>query len=104
MPPEWLRHCRGWEGEHELFEHSQTGRMGPRVWGMLCQQTERTGHVGGLIQLRVDARGQVYIFEGNHRARIDAQMGVALVPVYILYMGNSQRRHRLWDHIPRDAG
>jgi len=104
VPPHWLQNFPGWEHEEEWFEHNSTGRMEPRAWGIVSQQTERTGHVGHMIQLRVEHTGRVSIFDGNHRVRIDALIGVPLVPIYVLYLGNSQRRHRLFDHLLRDDG
>lgn len=119
MPAQDLLGLKGSYGEHRRFANDPTGGYGTAKWAAFLDDIRRNG-VTGTVDIRVwwtdDLPGDVkrmlagkgtwslppmpgeilapveaFIYEGNHRARAAAELGLE-VPVQITYYGHAEKR------------
>ena len=112
LPVATLLGLKGARGEHHLFDQSPTGRYTPRRWQGLVESIRREGVKSPVLvvvewtdQLRPAMRRalageqlapvEAFVYEGNHRIRAAAAVGLTEVPVEVRWFGLSERKLEL---------
>jgi hypothetical protein len=90
MPAEVLLSLPGRCGEHELFSASPTGRYSLEQWAALVADIKERG-IRDRILVCVEDTGEAAVWEGNHRIRVAAELGVP-VPVEVRHFGTEGGR------------
>lgn len=103
MPAEVLLSLPGRCGEHEIFSASPTGRYSPEEWAALVADIKEHG-IQDRILICVEDTGEAAVWEGNHRIRVAAELGI-LVPVEVRHFGTEGGRDfHLFPRNPEEIG
>lgn len=90
MPADVLLSLPGRCGEHEIFSDSPTGRYSPEEWAALVADIKEHG-IRDRILICVEDTGEAAVWEGNHRIRVAAELGIP-VPVEVRHFGTEGGR------------